>query len=458
MTSTTPAVLIVEDDAALREALLDSLRGGEHPVFSAGSGPEALEILNRESIGLVVSDLQMEPMDGHELLGRIRRQHPAMPAVLMTAYGTIENAVDSMRNGASDYLVKPFAADALQQLVNRYLATAPDATQPIAADPRTTELLRVAARVAATEATVTITGESGCGKEIFARFIHQRSPRGNKPFIAINCAAIPEQMLEAVLFGYEKGAFTGANNAMPGKFEQAQGGTLLLDEISEMDLALQAKILRVIQEREVERLGSKNVIPLDVRILATTNRDLRQHVSDGLFREDLYYRLNVFPLHIPPLRQRRGDILPLAMLAIRKHAPADRPRPQLDDSARQRLLSCDWPGNVRELENVVQRSLILLQGGALTAADLVFENEIETTATLHSVASALQDDLRQREWKIIAYALRESGGNRAQVADKLGISPRTLRYKLARMREDGVSLPGECSATNNDVTVRGNAP
>jgi two-component system response regulator FlrC len=264
-------------------------------------------------------------------------------------------------------------------------------------------------------------------------------------------------MLEAVLFGYEKGAFTGANNSMPGKFEQAQGGTLLLDEISEMDLALQAKILRVIQEREVERLGSKNVVPLNVRILATTNRDLRQHVTDGLFREDLYYRLNVFPLHIPPLRQRRGDILPFAMLAIRKHAAANRPKPELDESASQRLLSYDWPGNVRELENVVQRSLILLQGNALTAADLVFENDIEPAAIVQKAATALQDDLRQREWKIIVDALRESSGNRGRVADKLGISPRTLRYKLARMRDDGVALPGEFATTDNDIPVRGNA-
>jgi two-component system response regulator FlrC len=431
------------------------VRGGEHPVFSAGSGVEALDILNRESIGLVVSDLQMEPMDEHELIDRIRRQYPAMPAVLMTAFGTIENAVDSMRNGASDYLVKPFAADDLQRLVDRYLRVTQAKGQPVAVDPKTTELLRIASRVAATEATVTITGESGCGKEVFAHFIHRQSARRANPFVAINCAAIPEQMLEAVLFGYEKGAFTGANNSMPGKFEQAQGGTLLLDEISEMDLALQAKILRVIQEKEVERLGSKNVIPLNVRILATTNRDLRQHVSDGLFREDLYYRLNVFPLHIPPLRHRRGDILPLALLAVQKHAAADRPQPVLDDSVEQRLKAYDWPGNVRELENVIQRSLILLRGNTITAADLIFENQVEPSAVVHNAASALQDDLKQREWRIIVDSLRETGGNRALVADKLGISPRTLRYKLARMRQDGVTLPGEKDNSAKQPMARG---
>ncbi|MDH4046656.1 MAG: sigma-54 dependent transcriptional regulator [Gammaproteobacteria bacterium] len=445
---TSPAVLIVEDDPVLREALLDTLRTGEHPVFAAGSGAEALGIMNRESIGLVVSDLQMEPMDGHELLGQIRKDHPALPAVLMTAHGTIENAVDSMRNGASDYLVKPFAADDLQRVVDRYLSVVPASGQPIAADQKTMELLRVAGRVAATNATVTITGESGCGKEIFARYIHRNSTRSANPFVAINCAAIPEQMLEAVLFGYEKGAFTGATAAMPGKFEQAQGGTLLLDEISEMDLGLQAKILRVIQEKEVERLGSKNLIELDLRILATTNRDLRQHVADGLFREDLYYRLNVFPLHIPPLRQRRGDILPLALLAIRKHASGGRPLPVLSECVQQRLLQHDWPGNVRELENVVQRSLILLQGNTITAADLVFEDPVgnplkNPLSVVQSAAGALQDDLKQREWQIIVDALREAGGNRGDVSEKLGISPRTLRYKLARMREDGVAIPGE---------------
>jgi two-component system response regulator FlrC len=454
-----PAVLIVEDDPVLREALFDTLRIGEHPVFTAASGAEALGIMSRESVGLVVSDLQMEPMNGHELLDRIRQQHPAMPAVLMTAYGTIENAVDSMRNGAADYLVKPFAAEDLQRIVDRYLCTRPIAGQPIAVDPKTSELLRVAERVAATNATVTITGESGCGKEVFARFIHQRSPRSTQAFVAINCAAIPEQMLEAVLFGYEKGAFTGATAAMPGKFEQAQGGTLLLDEISEMDLSLQAKLLRVIQEKEVERLGSKNTIPLDVRILAATNRDLRQNVADGLFREDLYYRLNVFPLHIPPLRERRGDILPLAALAIRKHAMPDRPKPLLEKSGEQRLLQHDWPGNVRELENVIQRSLILLPGNLITAADLVLSEPVEAIGSLPSSAGALQEDLRLREWRLIVEALRESGGNRAAVADKLGISPRTLRYKLARMREDGVTLPGEAAGvsagTSTQKTVRG---
>jgi two-component system response regulator FlrC len=434
---TSQAVLIVEDDANLREALLDTLGDGDHPVFAAGSGPEALNILKNEDIGLVVSDLQMEPMDGTELLGKIREQHPALPAVLMTAYGTIESAVDVMRKGAVDFLVKPFDVEDLKAIVDRHLKERPEVGQPVAADPKTVELLRVAQRVARSNATITLSGESGCGKEVIARYIHGCSNRADGPFIAINCAAIPENMLEAVLFGYEKGAFTGASAAHPGKFEQAQGGTLLLDEISEMDLGLQAKLLRVIQEKEVERIGGRSVIALDVRVLATTNRDLRQNVADGKFREDLYYRLNVFPLTIPPLRVRKGDILPLAQLAVNKHSPAERSPATISAGAERRLLAYDWPGNVRELENVIQRTLIMLQGKEITAADLVLEGDECHQVVATDVSSGLQDELKAREYQLIVDSLNSANGNRVAVAKSLGISPRTLRYKLARMREDG---------------------
>jgi two-component system response regulator FlrC len=264
-------------------------------------------------------------------------------------------------------------------------------------------------------------------------------------------------MLEAMLFGYEKGAFTGAAAAHPGKFEQAEGGTLLLDEISEMELGLQAKLLRVIQEREVERLGGRSVIRLDVRVLATTNRDLRRQVAEGTFREDLYYRLNVFPLHIPPLRARPGDIGPLAALAMHKHCHADRPLPVLADCARQKLARHAWPGNVRELENVVQRSLIMLQGDTLTATDLIFETREEFATVSSKSAATLQGDLKEREYRVIVDALREAGGSRTQVAERLCISPRTLRYKLARMREDGVTLPDE-TATRHRRLSQGQLP
>ena len=431
-----PAVLIVEDDANLREALFDTLNSDELPVLTADNGPAALDIIDTNAVGLVVSDLQMEPMDGATLLGKIRERHPTLPAVLMTAYGTIENAVDVMRQGAADYLVKPFDADELKSMVGKYIKTDSDGNSPIAADVSTVELLQVARRVARTQVTVTINGPSGCGKEVFARYIHDQSPRSSKPFVAINCAAIPETMLEAVLFGYEKGAFTGAAGAHAGKFEQATGGTLLLDEISEMDLGLQAKLLRVIQEKEVERIGGRKIIPLDVRILATTNRDLRQYVVDGKFREDLYYRLNVFPLHIPPLSERRDDVLPLARMALQRHGHKAL---SFSPCAEQALLTHDWPGNVRELENLIQRTLILFSGTVIRSTDLA----IESVDTVDQPKGDLNQGLRNREYQLIIDAMISHAGKRSEVAAALGISPRSLRYKLARMREDGIDIPGE---------------
>ena len=438
---TNQGVLIVEDDAALRDALTDTLRSNDISVVAAASGSEALAILNREEIGLVVSDVQMEPMNGHELLDAIRQRDPGLPAVLMTAYGTIEHAVDAMRDGAADYLVKPIEAEALIEIVNRYLNVEPHPGDPVATDPLSVQLLNVARRVAGSDATVTISGESGCGKEVIARYIHNYSPRSDEPFVAINCAAIPESMLEAVLFGHEKGAFTGASAAHPGKFEQAQGGTLLLDEISEMDIGLQVKLLRVIQEREVERIGSRKTIALNVRVLATTNQNLRECVKKGEFREDLYYRLNVFPLHILPLRVRPGDILPLANLAIGRHYNTSQPKPKLAADAEKKLLAHNWPGNVRELENLIQRSLILLQGDSISAADLIIESCAGESEDDSRSTAALQDNLKHREQQIIIDALTASNGNRAAVAEKLGISPRTLRYKLAGLRKAGVALP-----------------
>lgn len=435
---TRSAVLIVEDDANLRAALFDTLASDEQPVFTADNGATALEIIDSSAIGLVVTDWQMEPMDGLTLLSKIREQHPTLPAVMMSAHGTIRNAVDVMRSGASDYLVKPFEAKELKAIVDKYLKSSDKGDTPIAADAATVELLQIAKRVASTDVTVTISGPSGSGKEVFARYIHEQSPRKDQPFVAINCAAIPETMLEAVLFGYEKGAFTGATNAHPGKFEQASGGTLLLDEISEMDIGLQAKLLRVIQEKEVERIGGRKIIPLDVRVLATTNRDLRAYVRDGKFREDLYYRLNVFPLHLKPLAERRDDILPLAEMALERHS--DRVA-RLSDCARDALLRHSWPGNVRELENVIQRSLILHSGPELAASDLVFESQPGPEAN----DGDLGEGLRSREFQLIHEALLAHDGKRADVAKALGISARSLRYKLARMRADGLAIPGESS-------------
>ena len=377
----------------------------------------------------------MQPCDGIQLLSRLRKRFPSLPAVLMTAHGSIESAVDVMRNGAADYLVKPFEAEALQNIVGKYLNTAVPDDAPVAADPATASLLKIAERVAPTNVTVTLSGPSGSGKEVFARHIHNCSPRADQPFVAINCAAIPESMLEAVLFGHEKGAFTGAGAAHAGKFEQANGGTLLLDEVSEMDLGLQAKLLRVLQEKEVERIGGSDVISLDVRVLATTNRNLKQFVADGRFREDLYYRLNVFPLHIPSLAERRDDILPLARLAMQRHGSSGI---ELTEAASDALLAHDWPGNVRELENLMQRSLILLTGAELDASDLAFE-----TVDSNVAEAGLNAGLRDHEFQLIVDALTAHKGKRAAVAEALGISARSLRYKLARMRAAGVAIPGD---------------
>ena len=437
-----PAVLIVDDDATVRAAMLDSLRSDSWSILTADSGTRALELLRSKPVNLVISDLRMRPMNGTALLQKIREQHPRLPTIIMSAEGSIENAVSAMRQGAADFLVKPFSAAALGELLARFTGRDDADDAPVAEDAATIELLRIAKRVAASNATVTISGESGCGKEVVARYIHRQSPRAAEAFVAINCAAIPENMLEAVLFGHEKGAFTGASSAHAGKFEQAQGGTLLLDEISEMDLALQAKLLRVLQEKEVERIGARNTVPLDVRVLATTNRDLRQYVADGRFREDLYYRLNVFPLHILPLRERPDDILPLAEMILRRHTHSLATLPTFTQAAHAALLAHSWPGNVRELENLIQRSTILLQGDVIDAVDLAFE-ERQAKANTPAAQNDLSQDLQSHEQQIILDALLAKRGRRGAVADLLGVSPRTLRYKLARMRAAGVQIPGE---------------
>jgi two-component system response regulator FlrC len=446
MTQTT--VLIVEDDPALREALSDTLELSGYSVVTAEEGRSALQVLKQAPVGMVVSDVQMQPMDGHTLLKEISKGYPDLPVLLMTAYGSIEKAVMAMHDGAVDYLVKPFEAEVLVSKVaaNIQPMVEADSEGPVVEDLRSREVLELANRVAQSEATVLLNGESGTGKEVFARYIHQHSPRNNGPFIAINCAAIPENMLEAVLFGYEKGAFTGAYQATAGKFEQAQGGTLLLDEISEMSLALQAKLLRVLQEKELERLGGRKMIELDVRVLATTNRKLREEVSAGRFREDLYYRLNVFPLTLPPLRERQRDILPLANHLLQKSLRPGQKQPQFSKTAQQQLLAHPWPGNVRELDNLMQRALILNGSGEIGVDDLCFESttvddkpEAERQA---AVAGKLPDDLRSVEEQMILDALGEGGVSRKHVASRLGISERTLRYKIARMRDAGVAIPG----------------
>ena len=459
MPSTKHTVLVVEDDAALAEALSDTLGLAGYEVRLVSDGEEAITVIEQGGIDMVVSDVHMKRMDGHSLLKQIKSRFADIPVILMTAYGSIEKAVEAMRDGAIDYLVKPFEAEVLVNMVGCNLASpSHDVRRMIGESVATRELSTLARRVAAKDVTVMITGESGTGKEVLAQYIHHNSARADKAFVAINCAAIPENMLEATLFGYEKGAFTGAYKACPGKFELANGGTLLLDEISEMEAGLQSKLLRVLQERVVERLGGNRAIELDVRVLATSNRDMAAEVAAGRFREDLFYRLNVFPIHVQPLRERREDILPLAEFMLHKHADNNDGRvPALGKEAIEALLQHDWPGNVRELENVMQRAMVLCDGQEISVADLHFEStaigrlrESGTTMTDSanegSGGAGLNGDLRQREWQIIVDTLRQLRGSRKATAEKLGISQRTLRYKLARMREAGVSIPGEFDA------------
>tara|TARA_B100001063_G_scaffold57961_1_gene52178 strand:- start:659 stop:1960 length:1302 start_codon:yes stop_codon:yes gene_type:complete len=427
-----------------------------HQVQDACNGSEAVKIIAQSSLDIILSDINMPEMDGLELLAHVKKNQPWLPIILMTAYGDVGQAVKAMQLGANDYLMKPFEVQELLSLINKYQPTivAEIDDAPIAESAVSKRLFQIAEKVAVTDSTVLISGESGTGKEVLARYIHQNSLRSGEPFVAINCAAIPENMLEAMLFGYEKGAFTGAYAATPGKFEQANGGTLLLDEITEMDISLQAKLLRVLQEQQVERLGGKKTIDLDVRIIATTNRELADYVAEGNFREDLYYRLSVFPLNWSPLRERIEDIEPLTQLLLQKHAEKmKKPVPVLALDAQKKLLTHPWPGNVRELDNTVQRALIMQQGNQITAEDLVltpvpknrqFEmpKVTENTSFDLSAENALGSDLKQREIELIIQALNEEP-SRKEAAERLGISPRTLRYKVAKLREEGVDIEAQ---------------
>ena len=442
-------ILLVEDDANLRDALSDTLSLNGYCVILAEDGQQALLKCQSHSIDLVLSDVQMQPMDGFELLSQLKQKHSQVPVIMMTAYGTIEKAVLAIQKGATDYLVKPFETSELLQLLQAILPQAEIEDDLIAVDENIIKLKALVKRVADSEATVLLNGESGVGKEVFAKYIHNQSSRRNGPFVAINCAAIPENMLESVLFGYEKGAFTGASQSHPGKFEQAQNGILLLDEISEMDVSLQAKLLRVLQEKEVERLGGKKSIPLDVRVLATTNRVLREEVTAGRFREDLFYRLNVFPITIPSLRNRRDDIVPIARQLLKRHLGHQHQSVSFDKSAEKKLQQFDWPGNVRELDNTIQRALILKNADVIFAEDIQYETitpsysgHSENYVGSFSDESVLVSDLKDREQQLILDALHAGEGSRKYAAERLGISPRTLRYKLARMRDNGVPIPG----------------
>ena len=431
----TLPILVVEDDQDLLEAICATMKLAGYQTLAASNGNDAMAFLQEHPVGMVVSDVQMRPVDGLALLNKIKAFNPELPVLLMTAYGEVDKAVTAMRTGACDYLLKPFDPDSLLAHVKRYsLSESEQEDRIIAKDPRTRALLSLAKRVAKSPATVMLTGESGCGKEVIARFIHQHSLRSSKPFIAINCAAIPENLLEATLFGYEKGAFTGATQAQPGKFEQAEEGTLLLDEISEMPLELQAKLLRVLQEREVERVGGRKTIKLDIRVLATSNRDMLAMVNSSQFREDLYYRLNVFPIEIPSLRERPLDIEPLAQHVLETVAAEPGRLPyKMTKAAIDKLTRYAWPGNVRELENVMQRAMIL-------ATDTIEAEHIDLPEAHSGQKSDKNNtelssqDMKSLERKHILDTLAAVNGSRKLAVKRLGISERTLRYKLQQYR------------------------
>lgn len=433
-------VLIVDDEPSMRVALSATLQSEGYPVLTASNGEEALEICTNRSqespFSAILTDIKMPGLSGIDLFHHVRRKWSTIPVILMSAFGTVEGAVEAMKSGAFDYLVKPFAEDALlttlQKALNHKkaepLIKRSGQKQIVTEDPGMKKMLKMAEVVAASQASVLIQAESGTGKELLARFIHDRSPRAHRPFVAINCAAVPEALLESELFGYEKGAFTGASAKKAGRFELAHMGTLLLDEVSEMHYSLQAKLLRVLQEREVDILGSKSTLPINIRVIATTNRPLLNEVKAGRFREDLYYRLNVFPLSIPPLRERVGDIPTLTEHFVKLGALKNgKATPYITPEALLALKSMPWPGNVREFENIIERALLLAEDGVITRDHLLFP---ETGQDPAEAAQSPVTTVWEAERSLILDTLTQVSGNRTHAARILGISIRTLRNKL----------------------------
>jgi DNA-binding NtrC family response regulator len=445
-------ILIVDDDNAMRRALAEVLGRGGFQIVQSPNGQEALHQLAAEPCDLVVSDLRMPGFGGLDLLREVRRRHPDVPVILITAYGTIEDAVTAMRDGAYDFLTKPFSPQDLFQLVRRALGAPGErsisrgartqvARPLITRDPTMLKVLDIAESVACSRAPVLVEGESGTGKELLARLIHDRSHRRTKPFVAVNCAALPADLLESELFGHEKGAFTGAVGRKVGKFELANGGTILLDEISEMQIGLQAKLLRVLQEYEVDRVGGWRPVPVDVRVVATTNCRLVNLVERGRFREDLYYRLSVIPLTLPPLRERQADIELLVDHFLAKFG-AEHPAVLLPE-ARQWLLARRWRGNVRELENAIERAALLARGRPITLVDVT---GAEIAAPREPTRSLAGMTVAEVERRLILDTLQQTSNNRTRAARQLGISIRTLRNKLAEYRAGGWILPRDFTA------------
>jgi DNA-binding NtrC family response regulator len=442
-------ILVVEDEEKLRRVIELQLNSAGFEVDKAPTAEQSLKLVDRAD--LVLTDLRLPGMDGLQLLERIRQQNAAVPVIVMTAFGTVETAVEAMKSGATDFLLKPFSLDNLMTVVHKAIEVRAlrdenrqlreelgrryEFDNIVGRSGAMQEIFAAITRVAPTRATVLLAGESGVGKDLIARAIHFHSPRRDKPLVKINCTALPENLMESELFGYEKGAFTGAVSSKPGKFEQADTGTVFLDEIGDVPASIQVKLLRVLQEREFERLGSNITRHIDVRVIAATNQDLRAALEQGTFREDLYYRLNVVPLNIPPLRERKEDIPFLAGHFVQKLAPDTGGRvASITDAAIDKLMAYHWPGNVRELENVIERSLVMAAGAKLDAADIKLE--AAPRARAHTEEHPFLPEgltLDEYEQEIIREALRRADGNKSQAARLLGLTRNALRYRLTQM-------------------------
>jgi DNA-binding NtrC family response regulator len=442
------SILIVEDDPDVRAMLTRTLGCSGYAVDSAADGGEALDKFRDNRFNLVITDVRLPQMNGLQLLDEIKKAEPLVPVIVITGYGSVQNAVMAMQSGASDYLLKPFSNEALQAALGRAgiaLRERPPALSNrgtlaaerriVTRDPQFLSLIEVAENIAASSATVLIQGESGTGKELLARFIHERGGRREEPYVALNCAALPDTLAESELFGHEKGAFTGAVTRKIGKFEAAGRGTIVLDEISEMSPPLQAKLLRVLQERQVDRIGSNRPVPMEARVIAVSNIDLEDAVATGKFRKDLFYRVNVVPLTIPPLRQRRDDIRLLVPHFCETYGRMNGRQAAVSEAAMDLLLRHGWPGNVRELENTIERAVLMGTGTEIEPQDLILDGDHAKAGSAPSPGIQAGVTVRDMERKLIMTTLQAVNESRSQAADMLGISIRTLRNKLKEYRE-----------------------
>ena len=457
-------VLIVDDDDNMRMAMSETLKRAGLDIETAFDGKNGYEKALNKSYDLIISDMRMPEMSGLEMYEHMKSAGITTPICFVTAYGTVDDAVYALKLGAFDYILKPFSPEVIEKLVERVFELELNKKNKpkkkntaVFKSAYMTQLFQIAKDVAVSEATVLITGASGTGKEVFAKFIHENSNRANNPFVTVNCAAIPENLIESELFGFEKGAFTGAVNKKPGKFELADKGTILLDEIGEIPINLQAKLLRVLQEKEIEKIGSLKVRKVDVRIIATTNRNLKEEVAKGNFREDLYYRLNVINLEIPSLKERIEDIDVLASFFIEKYCEINKkPKKILSTQAIKALKEYDWPGNVRELEHTLERAIVLSKQNEISEKDLFIHGITLNSFDLSENSKQFIDDsieenfslstsdvgktISEVERNLILNTLKDVGGNRTKAAEILGITVRTLRNKLNEYRNAGIDL------------------